>query len=298
MLYGALEAGGTKMIMALGTERGEIIEQVSIPTRTPSETIPEVISFFRDRDINALGIGSFGPIDLDRTSKTYGYITSTPKLDWLNYNIVGTIRNALNIPVGFDTDVNAAALGEAYWGSLSEVPSGIYITVGTGIGVGVYVNGGLLHGMLHPEAGHILISRHPDDSFEGACPYHPNCMESLASGPSIEKRFGKKADELESGSEALELEAYYLAQGIVNYILTFSPHRIVLGGGVMNRTELFPMIRAQVAKLMNGYIRTAQMNDLEHYIVPAALGGNQGILGCIRLAVLENSHYHHDPRPI
>lgn len=298
MLFGALEAGGTKMVMAIGTERGEILEQTSIPTRKPSVTIPEIIEYFKSKDIIAIGIGSFGPIDLDRTSKTYGYITSTPKLDWVNYNIVGTIRNALNIPVGFDTDVNAAALGEASWGSLAEVPSGIYITVGTGIGVGAYVNEGLLHGMLHPEAGHVLISRHPDDSFDGVCPYHSNCLEGFASGPSIVKRYGKKADELEVGSKALEIEAYYLAQGIVNYILTLSPHRIVLGGGVMNREDLLPLIRKQVVQLMNGYIRTDRLNDIDKYIVPASLGGNQGILGCIKLAVLENSHYHLDPRPI
>lgn len=299
MLFGALEAGGTKMVMAVGTEKGEILEQTSIPTRTPSVTMPEIIDFFKGKDIKAIGIGSFGPIDLDRTSKTYGYITSTPKLDWVNYNIVGTIRNALNVPVGFDTDVNAAVLGEASWGSLAEVPSGIYITVGTGVGVGVYVNGGLLHGMLHPEAGHILINRHPDDAdFEGVCPYHSNCMESLTSGPAIEKRFGKKAVELESGSKALELLAYYLAQGIVNYILTLSPHRIVLGGGVMSREDLIPLIRKHVVQLMNGYIRTDRMNDIDNYIVPASLGGNQGIMGCIRLAVLEESHYHLDPRPL
>ena len=289
MLYGALEAGGTKMVMAVGTENGEILEQVSVPTRTPSVTIPEVINHFKDKDIKALGIGSFGPIDLDRSSKTYGYITSTPKLAWVNYDIVGNIRSAINIPVGFDTDVNAAVLGEATWGSIKGLSSGIYITVGTGIGVGVYLNGTLLHGMLHPEAGHILLNKHPKDDFGGVCPYHPNCMEGLASGPSIEKRYGKKATELESSSMAWEIEAYYLAQGIASYILTLSPHKIVLGGGVMNQAQLFPLIRAQAAKLLNGYIRTPQMDDLDHYIVPAALNGRQGILGCIRLAILEQS---------
>lgn len=287
MLFGALEAGGTKMVVAVGNEHGEIIEQKSIPTDTPAETIPVIIDYFKEKKIEALGVGSFGPIDLDRNSKTYGYITSTPKLSWINYDIVGNLKKELKVPVGFDTDVNASALGEATWGSTKDVPSSVYITVGTGIGVGVYQKGTTLHGMLHPEAGHILISKHPDDNFPGCCPYHPNCLESLASGPAIEKRWGKKAIELKERNEVWELEAYYLAQGIVNFILTLSPHRIVLGGGVMHQVQLFPLIRNQVTKLLNGYIQTEQIKDLDNYIVPAALEGDQGIMGCIQLAKME-----------
>jgi fructokinase len=315
MIYGALEAGGTKMVMAIGNEDGEILERLSIPTETPAVTLPQIIDYFKNKSIAALGIGSFGPVDLDRSSKTYGYITSTPKLAWSGYNIVGILKDALKVPVGFDTDVNAAVLAEATWGCIRGLISGIYITVGTGIGVGVYLNGALLHGMLHPEAGHILLSKHPKDyyypndtflhkdalhsgntdtaasapaeEFRGVCPYHPNCMEGLASGPSIEKRYQKKAHELKDNPLVWEIEAYYLAQGIVNYILTLSPHRIVLGGGVMNQEQLFPLIRKQVKELLNGYIRTPQTEDLEHYIVPSSLGGNQGIIGCIQLAKLE-----------
>jgi len=287
MLLGALEAGGTKMVLAIGNENGEILDRVSMPTETPDITIPKIIEYFKGKNIEALGIGSFGPVDLDRNSKTYGYITSTPKLAWRNYDILGNIKKALNIPVGFDTDVNASALGEATWGTMKGLDSGIYITVGTGVGVGVLVNGKLLHGMLHPEAGHTLLSKHPDDHFEGNCPYHPNCMEALAAGPAIEKRWGKKAIELADKNEVWELEAYYLAQGIVNYILTLSPHKIVLGGGVMHQKQLFPLIRKQVLKLMNGYINTEQMKDIDHYIVPASLNDNQGIMGCIQLAKLE-----------
>ncbi len=287
MRFGALEAGGTKMVLAIGNEQGEILEQISIPTKDPSQTIPEILTFFEDKEIKALGVGSFGPINLSRSSATYGSITSTPKLAWAGYNIVGALKSALKLPIGFDTDVNAAVLAEATWGSLQGLSSGIYITVGTGIGTGIYLNGQLLHGMLHPEAGHILLSRHPEDSFEGVCPYHPNCMEGLASGPSIEKRYHKKAEELTEASPAWELEAYYLAQGIVNYILTLSPHRIVLGGGIMNQQQLFPLIRAQVRSLLNGYIRTPELEDLEHYIVPSSLGGKQGIMGCLKLAVME-----------
>lgn len=287
MLYGALEAGGTKMVLAVGDENGSILEQVSIPTDIPAVTIPKIIDYFRDKKILALGIGSFGPVGLDHSSPAYGYITSTPKLAWADFDLVGTLKQALSIPIGFDTDVNASVLGEVTWGSLKGLPSGIYITVGTGIGVGVYLNGSLLHGMLHPEAGHILLNKHPLDSFEGVCPFHPNCLEGLASGPSIEKRYHKKAFELDEHSKAWEIEAYYLAQGIVSYILTLSPHRIVMGGGVMNQKQLFPLIRRGVVELLNGYIETPQLKEAKNYIVPSLLDGKQGILGCIRLAQME-----------
>lgn len=287
MILGALEAGGTKMVMAVGNNEGRIIEKKTIPTETPSIIMPKIIDFFKGMGVDALGIGSFGPIDLDRSSETYGYITTTPKVSWTNYDLAGTLKRALNIPVGFDTDVNAAALGEAIWGCLKGLSTGIYITIGTGIGVGIYVNGGLLHGMLHPEGGHILLNRHPMDSFEGVCPYHRNCFEGLASGPSIEKRWNRKPYELKERPEVWELEAYYIAQGLVNFILTLSPQRIVLGGGVMNQEQLFPLIRKQVAELLNGYIKTPQIDDLDNYIVPTALQGDQGILGCFELARLE-----------
>ncbi len=289
MILGALEAGGTKMVLAIGNENGEIFEQISIPTETPELTIPKIIEYFKDKKIEALGIGSFGPVDLERSSKTYGYITSTPKLAWANYDFVGNIKKELNIPIGFDTDVNASALGEATWGSMKGLSSGIYITIGTGVGVGVYMNGSLLHGMLHPEGGHILLNKHSDDTFVGACPFHPNCLESLAAGPAIEKRWGKKAFELKDRPEVWELEAYYIAQGLVNFILTLSPHKIVLGGGVMHQEQLFPLIRKKVAKLLNGYVKTEQMEHLDDYIVPAALNDDQGIMGCLQLAKLEAS---------
>jgi fructokinase len=160
-----------------------------------------MIDYYKNKGIAALGIGSFGPIDLDKSSKTFGYITSTPKLAWANYNIVGTMKEALNIPVGFDTDVNASVLGEATWGSLKGLSSGIYITIGTGVGVGVMINGSLLHGMLHPEGGHILLNQHPGDTFDGNCPYHKNCLEGYAAGPAIEQRWKKKAYDLKDRPE-------------------------------------------------------------------------------------------------
>lgn len=287
MLFGALEAGGTKMVLATGNENGEILDRASIPTEAPSETVAKINDYFKNKNISALGIGSFGPVDLDRASKTYGYITSTPKLAWANYDLVGNIQKVLNVPVGFDTDVNASVLGEVTWGILKGLPSGIYITIGTGVGLGVYMNGSLLHGMLHPEAGHLLLPRHPEDTFEGNCPYHPNCLEGLASGPAIEKRWGKKAFELADNPAVWDMEAYYIANSLVSYILTLSPHRIVLGGGVMHQEQLFPLIRQKVAELLNGYIKTPQIADIDHYIVPASLNDNQGIMGCIQLAKLE-----------
>jgi len=287
MLLGALEAGGTKMVLAIGNEHGEILEQRSIPTENPAVTMKEIADYFKEKKVEALGVGSFGPVDLDRNSKTYGYITSTPKLAWVDYDIVGYLKKELNIPIGFDTDVNASALGEATWGCMKGLSSGIYITIGTGVGVGVFMNGSLLHGMLHPEAGHILLAKHPDDNFSGVCPFHPNCFEGLASGPSIEKRWGKKAYELNNEPKVWEMEAFYIAQGIVNYILTLAPHKIVLGGGVMHQEQLFPLIRSKVLELLNGYVKTAQIADIEHYIVPASLKDNQGIMGCIKLALME-----------
>jgi len=287
MLLGALEAGGTKMVLAIGNEHGEILEQRSIPTENPAVTMKEIADYFKEKKVEALGVGSFGPVDLDRNSKTYGYITSTPKLAWVDYDIVGYLKKELNIPIGFDTDVNASALGEATWGCMKGLSSGIYITIGTGVGVGVFMNGSLLHGMLHPEAGHILLAKHPDDNFSGVCPFHPNCFEGLASGPSIEKRWGKKAYELNNEPKVWEMEAFYIAQGIVNYILTLAPHKIVLGGGVMHQEQLFPLIRSKILELLNGYVKTAQIADIEHYIVTASLKDNQGIMGCIKLALME-----------
>lgn len=288
MLFGALEAGGTKMVCAIGDENGKILERISIPTKTPEETMPLIIEYFKDKNIEALGVGCFGPVDLNRESENYGHITATPKLAWVNYNIVGKLKKELGVPIGFDTDVNGSALGEATWGSTKGIKNSIYITVGTGVGVGVIIDGKPYHGMMHPEGGHILIGRHPSDmDFVCNCPYHANCLEGLAAGPAIEKRWGKKAHLLADRKEVWELEAYYLGQAICNYIVTYSPERIVLGGGVMAQTHVFPLIRGEVRKQLGGYIRTKQTTDLDTYIVPAGCNDDQGIMGCIKLAMNE-----------
>ena len=283
MRLGALEAGGTKMVCAIGDESGKIYEQVSIPTETPEITMPKLISYFEERKIEALGIGCFGPIDPDKKSETYGYITSTPKLAWADYNIVGTMEKSLMIPVGFDTDVNGSVLGEVTFGQAKGKNCVVYVTIGTGVGAGIYIEGKLLHGMLHPEAGHILLTQRQDDTYEGTCPYHKTCLEGLAAGPAIEARWGRKAVELKDDARVWDLEAYYIAQAIVNYILILSPQMIILGGGVMHQEQLFPKIRSYVKKMMNGYIKTKEMADLDHYIVPASLHDDQGIMGALEL---------------
>ncbi|SFC37090.1 ROK family protein [Butyrivibrio sp. YAB3001] len=285
MLYGALEAGGTKMVCAIGDENGKIFEQVSIPTTMPDETMPRIIEYFKDKDIKAIGIACFGPIDLNKESDTYGYITSTPKTAWKNFNIVGCIKDALGIPVGFDTDVNGSLLGEITWGCAKGLTDAIYLTIGTGVGGGVMSNGRLLHGMLHPELGHIMISKRTEDKGKCVCPFHQNCFEGLASGPSIEVRWGQKAVELADKEEVWKLEADYIGEALVNFCMTLSPQKIILGGGVMHQEQLFVLIREYFKKYMNGYIQTKNLKNLDEYIVPASLNDDQGIMGAIKLAM-------------
>ena len=287
MRIGALEAGGTKMVCAIGNEKGEIFEKISIPTKTPETTMPEMIQWFQSKKIETLGIGCFGPIDPDKDSPTYGYITSTPKLAWKDYNIVGAFEEQLCCPVGFDTDVNGSALGEVTFGQAKGKKNIVYLTVGTGVGAGVYAEGKLLHGMLHPEAGHILMRKHPEDHYEGKCPYHKTCLEGLAAGPAIEARWGKKGIELADKKEVWELEAYYIGQALVDLILVLSPEKIILGGGVMHQEHMMPLVREEVRKQMAGYIKTKQMDDLDNYIVLPSLNDNQGIMGALKLAVDE-----------
>jgi len=284
--FGALEAGGTKMVCAVGSEDGKILERISLPTRTPENTMPEMLAFFQGKNLAAIGIGCFGPVDLDRGSPTYGSILSTPKLSWRNFPIVQRFEQALGIPVGFDTDVNAAALGEAVWGCTRDVSTSVYITVGTGVGMGVIINGRPHHGMMHPEAGHIFMDRRPDDPLEqGVCPYHANCLEGLASGPAIERRWGKKAQELSDRPEVWTLEAYYIAQALCGYMMILSPQRIILGGGVTHQEHLLPLVREEVRRQLGGYLVGKALDDLEDYIVPVSLNDNQGVMGAVRLAM-------------
>jgi fructokinase len=275
---GGIEAGGSKFICGVGSGPDDI-KLIAIPTAAPKETIEQVVRFFLDHPrVRALGIGSFGPIDPDPKSATFGYITSTPKLAWRNFDLAGAIRAALKVKIAFDTDVNAAALGEQRWGAAQELDTFLYLTVGTGIGGGVMVNGRLLHGRTHPEMGHVRIPHDRDrDPFPGNCPYHGDCLEGLAAGPAIEARWGQPADALPADHPAWDLEAHYLALGIANLACTLSPQRVVLGGGVMRRAGLYPMIREKVTAFLNAYIDAPG-------IVPPRLGDRAGVLGAIALA--------------
>ena len=285
--YGALEAGGTKMVMAVMDAEGNPVAESTIPTRTPEETMPEMMAFFSAHPISALGIGGFGPLNLDTRSDRYGWIMETPKTAWRYYPLKPAFEEKLGVPVGIDTDVNAAALAEARLGAAKGKESCLYVTVGTGIGGGVIVHGKPVHGLMHPEIGHITVAPMPDDPMpEGVCPYHPHCLESLASGPSIQKRWGVSARELPEGHPAWELESAYLAQLCANALLTFSPEKIVLGGGVMQRKFLLPLIRRKTLKLLNGYIaHPAVEAGLEDYIVTPGLGTRSGITGAWLLAL-------------
>ncbi|MFC6346209.1 ROK family protein [Vagococcus carniphilus] len=281
MILGAIEAGGTKFVCAISDEALKIKERISIPTTTPEETLAAVFNFFDTYQVDAIGIGSFGPIDVNPLSSTYGYITSTPKPGWKNFPFLEKMKERYDIPFAWTTDVNAAAYGEIKKGAAVGKNSCIYITVGTGIGAGIVVDSKVIHGFGHPEAGHILVKRDERDSYEGTCPYHKDCLEGVAAGPAIGNRFGIKAQELPKDHVAWEIEAYYLAQALVNYTLVLSPEKIIFGGGVMKQTQLFPLIYKEFTKLMNGYVSTP---ELEEYIVPCALGDNAGITGCLLLA--------------
>ncbi|PRP54186.1 ROK family protein [Bacillus halotolerans] len=284
-MLGGIEAGGTKFVCAVGTEDGTIIDRIEIPTAVPDETIEKVIQYFRQFSLQAIGIGSFGPVDTDVNSKTYGTITATPKPGWRHYPFLKTIKEEMNIPAGFSTDVNAAALGESLFGAAKDFDSCLYITVGTGIGAGAIIEGRLLQGLSHPEMGHIYIRRHPDDTYQGKCPYHKDCFEGLASGPAIEARWGKKAADLSHINEVWELEGYYIAQALAQYILILAPKKVILGGGVMNQSQLFPYIYQYVPKIMNSYFNFSELSEIiNEYIVAPRLGRNAGIIGTFVLA--------------
>ncbi|TWK79423.1 putative fructokinase [Bacillus paralicheniformis] len=280
--YGAIEAGGTKFVCAVGTENGEIIDRLTIPTETPEETIGRLSAFFDMYQLESIGVGSFGPMSLAKESPDFGYITNTPKLAWRNYPLIPELKKRFGIPVSFTTDVNAAALGEITKGAAQGLDSCLYITVGTGIGAGAVIGGKLVQSFSHPEMGHILIRRHEKDTFAGNCPYHNDCLEGMASGPAIEKRWGKQGKDLAGRNEVWELEADYLAQALMHYILILCPEKIVMGGGVMKQQQLFPLIREKLSEYVNGYL---VLPDLDQYIVPPGLGDDAGITGALALAL-------------
>jgi fructokinase len=286
-VLGAIEAGGTKFICGVGTGP-EDLRTAQFPTSTPEITLAAVIEFFRQQGgrFDAIGIGSFGPVDLDPSSPNYGRITSTPKVGWQDFDLAGTVQRALEAPVNFDTDVNGAILGEARWGAARGFDDAIYLTIGTGIGGGVLAHGRVVHGLLHPEIGHLHLPHDKTrDPFPGICPYHGDCFEGLACGPALQARWGQPALTLPPEHPAWELEAHYLALALMNLTVTLSPRRIILGGGVMQQPQLFGLLRKEFARIMNGYIRREEvLHQLDSYIQPPGLGGQAGVLGALVLA--------------
>ena len=289
-LYGGIEAGGTKFVCAVGTGPDDVRTMVRIATTTPAETLRRTIEFFREQSrrdhLAAIGIGSFGPVDPNPASPTFGYITTTPKPGWGRTDFAGTIQRALGVPVGFDTDVNVAGLGEHRWGAAQGLDDFIYLTIGTGIGGGGLVNGKLMHGLIHPEMGHIRIPHDWNvDPYAGFCPYHGDCWEGLAAGPAIELRWGQKAEHLPEDHPAWNLEARYLALALANLICTLSPQRVILGGGVMDQPRLLPQVQLQTQELLHGYVRAPEiLQDIGHYIVAPSLGKRAGVLGALAFA--------------
>lgn len=286
--YGGIEAGGTKFVCAIGSDPDDIVAETRFSTTTPNETISKAIDFFQSHqekiNLSAIGIASFGPVDLNPHSDSYGYITKTPKPNWSNTSFARKVEEALSIPVGFDTDVNGALLGEHRWGAARGLDNSIYLTIGTGIGGGAMVNGKLVHGLVHPEMGHIILPLRADDPYKGRCPFHGNCLEGLANGPSLEARWGARAETFAEDHPAWELEAHYLATALHDFICAFSPQRIILGGGVMKQVQLFPMVREKTLESLNNYVQKEELiSKIDEYIVYPELGDQAGVLGAIAL---------------
>jgi fructokinase len=291
-LFGAVEAGGTKFVCAIGDESGRLHAEWRFPTTDPVSTLAAVRDFFDERRVShgalsAIGVGSFGPVILDRQSAKYGFIGKTPKAGWSHVDVVGMLAREFTCPVGFDTDVNAAALAEHRWGAGRDTTNLVYLTVGTGIGGGVLIDGAPLHGLMHPEIGHIYPRRHPFDTrFPGICPFHGDCLEGLASGPAILARCGADLSNLDAAHVQWEIQGDYLGQLCAQLVLTLSPQRIVMGGGVMAQERLFPGLRLRMLHWLGGYIdRREILADIDHYVVPPTLGANAGVLGALGLAI-------------
>lgn len=290
-LYGAIEGGGTKFVCAVGTGPNDLRAEIRVETTSPEETLSRVVKFFHEQEakfgkLASIGFACFGPLDPNPASPTYGHILPTPKPGWTNANVVGMLKDAFDIPIVFDTDVNGAALGEWRWGAAQELETFIYLTIGTGIGGGAYVEGKLLHGLIHPEMGHILLRHDRDkDPFAGTCPFHGDCFEGLACGGAMEKRWGQPGETLSAEHPAWDLEAEYVAQALTNYTLTLSPQRIILGGGVGSVPHLLSRVRARTRELINGYIQSPIiLEHIETFIVNPGLGNRSGVLGAIALA--------------
>lgn len=281
-LYGAIEGGGTKFNCAVSDGNLKIIESITVPTTTPTDTLQKIFHFFDSFDeLCSIGVGSFGPIGIDKSKKNYGYILDTPKVGWQDYRLLGVLKEHYPVPIAWTTDVNAAAYGEFQLGAAKGKNSCVYLTIGTGIGGGIIIDGKIYEGFSHPEMGHIKINHRKDDIFDGICHFHHDCLEGLASGPSLEARTGKKGIEIEENHSVWEFEADYIAQALMNYTLILAPEIIILGGGVMNQSHLLEKIKKSFFHQMAGYIN---IDNLDNYIVDWELSNKSGILGCLCLA--------------
>ncbi len=289
--FGGIEAGGTKFICALAAEPPSLAHEATFRTTDPGETLEQVCDFFapyvKEGSVRSIGIAAFGPVDVDPTSPTYGYITATPKPGWGNTNLLGMLRRELGVPFAFHVDVSGSAIGEHTWGASKGIDPSLYITVGTGIGGGYLIDGKPLAGLTAVEMGHIRIPHDMQkDPFEGSCPYHKDCFEGLAAGPSLTARFGTRGETLADNDPFWQLEAEYIASALANYVLMLSPRIIMLGGGIMQREFLYPLIRRRVRELLNGYVRAEEiLKDIDRYIVPPLLGKYSGVLGAIAMAM-------------
>lgn len=294
-LLGAIEAGGTKFNCALADMDGNLLVQSAFPTTTPERTLADVRDFFNETlfahnaQLVAMGIASFGPVELNLGAPNYGFITKTPKPEWSDTDIRGYFRAEFNVPIAFQTDVNGAAWGELIAGAAQACRNFIYVTIGTGIGAGIVINGQLLQGLTHPEVGHMLMPSRAliQDDYTGCCPFHVGCLEGMASGTAIAQRWGVHGKYLQDDHPAWDLEAHYLAAMCVNLTHCFAPEKIILGGGVMEKQQLFPRIRKKFADLINGYAPDSILQNLDQYIVPTGLAGQAGIVGALDLALVE-----------
>ncbi len=285
-LFASIEAGGTKWVCSVGTGPDDVRDETRVETTTPGETLDAVVRFFSPhRDLTAMGVASFGPVELRRDHYEYGHITRTPKRHWSGTDVVGTLSRAFHVPIGFDTDVNGAALGEGRWGAAEGLDTFVYVTVGTGIGGGAVVSGEIAHGLVHPEMGHMTVRRHPDDDYPGRCPFHGDCFEGMASGPAMIDRWGASPNTLtgETGSKALEFEAHYIAEGVRNIVYTLAPQRVIVGGGVSKMDGLFPALRSALRSSLSGYPGLPE-HDGQEFVVPPGLGDRAGIAGGFALA--------------
>lgn len=288
-LLGSIEGGGTKINCAVGYEDGTIIKQIQFPTTTPQENVKQMVDFFQKYKVKSIGIGFFGPLNVNRQSPEYGCLLDTPKRAWRFYPLLANLKKELSIPMGIHSDVTLSSLGEASLGGGRDSNKVLYVTVGTGIGGGVVVNGKFEDTSRHPEMGHVTVQRAAGDKLESVCSFHKNCMEGLAAGPAIEKRWGRKGADLPSTHPAWEMEADYIAQGLVQMIFVLAPDCIILGGGVMKQAHLFEEVRKKVKQKLHDYTYYEQLKSMDTFITKPQLGDNSGLIGGLLLAAMSLS---------